>query len=240
MGGLGICWRYRKITVCLLFDMDGLLVDTEPIMARSVMLALADQGVYLHEQDYYDNWTRKGKGIVDYMKGKDLTLDIEKYRSVRNKTYLDFLKTNIPLMSGTKETIAELSKTYKLGLVSSSIREFVHTILKSTDLMQYFSTIITAEDVEREKPAPDGFLLAAKILRTDPKECIVIEDAEKGVIAAKAAGMKVIAIPNAKTNDNDFSNADLKLENLKSLIISKNIFEIPLPRNQLNSDIDKL
>jgi HAD superfamily hydrolase (TIGR01509 family) len=218
--------------------MDGILVDTEPIMAKSVMLALADQGIHLAEHEYYDNWTRKGKGIVDFIKGKSLTLNIKKYRITRNKVYLEFLKTNIPLITGTRETIAKLSKTYKLGLVSSSSLEFVHTILKSTDLEKYFSTIVTAEDVKREKPAPDGFLLAAKRLQVDPKECVAIEDAEKGVIAAKNAGMKVIAIPNSKTNDNDFSRADLIIENIKSLMLSDSVFKILQPRKSLNSIID--
>ena len=218
--------------------MDGILVDTEPIMAKSVMFALADQGVNLAEQDYYDIWTRKGKGIAEFIKGKNLTLDVEKYRTTRNKIYLAFLNSNIPLIVGAKETIAELSKTYRLGLVSSSSREFVFTILKSTDLERYFSTVITAEDVKREKPAPDGFLLAAKRLHVDPKECVAIEDAEKGVVAAKDAGMKVIAIPNGKTSDNDFSRADLIIESIKSLMLSDNVFKILQPRNSLNSVID--
>ena len=215
--------------------MDGILVDTEPMMAKSVMLALAEQGVPLAEQDYYDKWTRKGKGIVDFIQGKNLTLDVKKYRTTRNKLYLEFLKINIPLMIGAKETVAELSQTYKLGLVSSSGREFVQAILKSTDLEKYFLTIITAEDVKREKPAPDGFLLAAKNLRVDTRECVVIEDAEKGVIAAKDAGMKVIAIPNKKTSDNDFSRADLIIENIMSLTLATDVFETLLARKDLNS-----
>jgi HAD superfamily hydrolase (TIGR01509 family) len=200
--------------------MDGILVDTEPIMARSVMLALAEQDIQLDEQDYYNNWTRKGNGIADYIKGKNLRLDIKKYRTFRNKVYLGFLKTNIPLISGAKETISELSKNYKLGLVSSSSRQFVYTILTSTDLMKYFLVVVSAEDVKREKPAPDGFLLAAKRLQVDPENCVVIEDAEKGIIAAKDAGMKVIAIPNGNTSDNDFSRADLVIENIKLLMFS--------------------
>ena len=215
--------------------MDGILVDTEPIMAKSVMLALSEQGIHLAEKDYYDNWTRKGKGILDFIKGKNLTLDVEKYRTTRNKIYLEFLQVNIPLMSGAKETIAELSRTYKLGLVSSSSRKFVHVILKSADLEKYFLTIITAEDVKREKPAPDGFLLAAKRLQVNPEECVAIEDAEKGVIAPKDAGMKVIAIPNDKTNDNDFSRADLIIENIESLLFSDSVFKILQPINNFNS-----
>lgn len=208
--------------------MDGILVDTEPIMARAVMIALAEQGVNLAEQEYYDNWTRKGNGIIEFIKRKNLTVDVKKYRETRNKIYLEFLKTNIPVMSGANETIKELSKTYKLGLVSSSSREFVSFILKSTDLEKYFSTVITAEDVKKEKPAPDGFLLAAKRLRVNPKQCIVIEDAEKGVIAAKAAGMKVIAIPSVKTIDNDFSRADLIIDNIKSLTLFEKVFKMLL------------
>jgi HAD superfamily hydrolase (TIGR01509 family) len=135
------------------------------------------------------------------------------------------LKTNIPIFDGAKETIAELSKTYKLGLVSSSSRVFVHFILKSTDLEKYFFTIITAEDVEKEKPAPDCFLLAAERLAVEPEECVVIEDAEKGILAAKNAGMKAIAIPNKSTSDNDFSCANLILESIKSLTHLKDSLE---------------
>lgn len=204
--------------------MDGILVDTEPLMAKSVMFALAEQGINFAEQDYYDNWTRKGKGIMDFIQVKNLTLDVKKYRTSRNKIYLESLKIKIPLVGGAKETVAKLSEKYKLGLVSSSGREFVQAILKSTDFEKYFLTIITAEDVQREKPAPDGFLLAAKNLRVDPRECVVVEDAEKGVIAAKDAGMKVIAIPNKRTCDNDFSRADIIIESIRSLTLTMDVF----------------
>ena len=203
----------------LLFDMDGILVNTEPIMARAVILALADQGLCLTEQEYYDHWTKKGKGILDFINEKRMTLDVKMYRSTRNNIYLEHLKINIPILEGVKETIPELSKKFKLGLVSASNREFVHFILKSTDLEKYFLTIITSEDVEKEKPAPDGFLLAAENLLVQPNECVVIEDAEKGILAAKKAGMKAIAIPNKYTRDNDFSCADLILESIKSLTL---------------------
>jgi len=209
----------------LVFDMDGILVDTEPIMARVVALALADQGLHVTELEYYDNWTKKGKGIADFIKEKNISFDFDRYRSTRNKIYLESLKTNIPIFDGAKETIAELSKTYKLGLVSSSSRVFVHFILKSTDLEKYFFTIITAEDVEKEKPAPDCFLLAAERLAVEPEECVVIEDAEKGILAAKNAGMKAIAIPNKSTSDNDFSCANLILESIKSLTHLKDSLE---------------
>jgi beta-phosphoglucomutase-like phosphatase (HAD superfamily) len=105
----------------------------------------------------------------------------------------------------------------------------VQAILKSADLEKYFLTILTAEDVKREKQAPDGFLLAAKNLRADPRECVVIEDSEKGVIAAKDAGMKVIATPNKKTSDNDFSWADLIIENIRSLALATDVFKTFLP-----------
>ena len=207
----------------LLFDMDGILVDTEPILAKAVMLALAEQGICLTEQEYYDYWTKKGKGILGFVDEKNLPVDVNKYRTARNKRYLEFLKINIPVFDGVKETIVELSKTYKLGLVSSSRHKFVHFILKSTDLEKYFSTIITSDDVKEEKPAPDGFLLAAERLHVEPKECVIIEDAEKGILAAKNAGMKAIAIPNKYTRDNDFSCADLVLDSIKSLTLLKDI-----------------
>jgi len=207
----------------ILFDMDGLLVDTEPVLCKAVINALENQGITLTEKEYFSHWTRKGGSIKDFIKEKNIEVDIEKYRKDKNENYFSLIKNSPLLMGGAKDRVTKLSKFYELGLVSSSSKDMIKMIIQTTKLQKYFSVIVASEDVKREKPFPDSFLLAAQLLNIKPEGCIVIEDAEKGIIAAKTAGMKAIAIPNLYTKDNNFSEADLVLDNLSQL--TKEIIE---------------
>lgn len=204
----------------ILFDMDGVLVDTEPLLCEAVINALKKQNIRLTERDYYDHWTKDGKGIKDFISERKIDVDIPKYRGDKEQYYFSLIERSLRLMPGAFEKVNELSQKYKLGLVSSSNRKMIHTIIDKIKLKKYFSVIIADEDVEKAKPAPDGFLLAAKTLGLSNKDCIVIEDAEKGVTAAKQAGMKVIAVPNKYTLNNDFSKADAILKNMSKLGIN--------------------
>jgi len=207
----------------ILFDMDGLLVDTEPILCKAVINALENQGIKLTEKEYFSHWTRNGRNIKDFIKEKNIDVDIEKYRKDKNGNYFSLIKNSPLLMDGAKDRVTELSQFYELGLVSSSSKDMIKIIIQTTKLQKYFSVIVASEDVKKEKPSPDSFLLAAQLLNIKPENCVVIEDAEKGIIAAKTAGMKAIAIPNLYTKDNDFSKADLVLDNLSQL--TKEIIE---------------
>ncbi|MBI4043580.1 MAG: HAD family phosphatase [Candidatus Diapherotrites archaeon] len=201
----------------VLFDLDGLLVDTEPVLARAAIHALNAQNVFITPEEFYGFWTRQGKNIVDFVREKNIQVNIGEYRAMRKKAYLEWIEKELILMPGAQESVRLLSKTHALALVSSSYRVFLHRILELTGLQPFFGVVIACEDVKHEKPAPDGFLLAAQKLGLNPDECVVVEDAEKGVLAAKAAGMKCIAVPNGLTRENDFSKADLILSNLREL-----------------------
>ncbi|MFA5247123.1 MAG: HAD family phosphatase [Candidatus Micrarchaeia archaeon] len=201
----------------ILFDLDGLLVDTEPLFCASVIRALKEQGIELSEEEFYSYWTRDGKNIQGFTKEKGVTVDVEKYRREHKKQYRNIIEETLTLMPGVPGKIKELGDGYLLGLVSSSGRQEVNRILELISAKKYFQAIVTSDDVANGKPAPDGFLLAAKSIGIKPEECAVIEDAEKGILAAKQAGMKAIAIPNKYTANNDFSKADRRLDSLLSL-----------------------
>ena len=193
----------------VLFDMDGVLVDSETLMCKSTVKALAEQGIKITEEEYYSHWTRNGKDVADFIRENNLLLDREKYRREKKTVYYDLAgRTPRIAIEGAQEKVKEFSKIYKLALVSSSGRDYINRMMQATGLKDYFQVLIGAEDVEKEKPAPDGFLMAAQLLSIKPNECVVIEDAEKGILAAKNAGMKVIAIPTAHTSNNNFSKAD--------------------------------
>ncbi len=112
-------------------------------------------------------------------------------------------------MPGALDLLDRLRGRKTLAVASSALRNAVHAVLNRLGIADRFARIVTGSDVHRLKPFPDIFLEAARRLAVAPGECVVIEDAEKGVIAAKAAGMKCIAVPSIHTADNDFSAAEL-------------------------------
>jgi beta-phosphoglucomutase-like phosphatase (HAD superfamily) len=105
----------------------------------------------------------------------------------------------------------------RLGLVSASARPVIDAILEVVGLATAFETVVSGDEVARGKPAPDGYLMAARRLAVDPERCFVVEDARNGVLAAKAAGMGVAAVPGPATAHEDFSPADFVLPSLEAL-----------------------
>ena len=205
----------------ILFDMDGLLVDTEPVMCKSVIDSLKLQGIELSSEDFYKYWTRKGKLIAGFAREKGIDVDVAKYRDDRDIFCSKLIETSNLLMPNAYEAVENLSSEYKLALVSGSPRWTIDRILQNTKLEKFFPIIVGWDDVTSAKPDPEGFLLAAKALEVEAKNCVVIEDAQKGVAAASAANMKAIAIPNRYTKGNDFSEADLILKDISELTSQK-------------------
>lgn len=105
----------------------------------------------------------------------------------------------------------------KIGLASSSPREFIELILKNLGFFEYFEVVISGEEVVRSKPAPDIFLRVAELLKEQPSNCIVIEDSEHGVRAAKDAGMRCIGYINPNSGNQDLSLSDKLVNSIKDI-----------------------
>ncbi len=120
-------------------------------------------------------------------------------------------------MPGSRELLCSLKGRKAMALATSSYPKDAHAVLGVLGFDVFFSCIVAKDDVEHIKPHPDVFLLAAGEMAAAPDQCIVIEDAEKGVLAAYAAGMKCIAVPNEHTADNDFSKATLVVSSLEQV-----------------------
>lgn len=191
----------------ILFDLDGLLADTERLHCQAYRDVLAAEGVALSEAEYAEHWVRSGKGIADWLTARGHAHDPLAVRAVKAKRYLDLLACELRPMAGALELLASLHGRKKVGLASSSYRDAVDGVLEGLKIGHYFQAIVSGLDVERVKPAPDIFLAAARRLDATPANCLVLEDAEKGVIAAHAAGMRCIAVPNGYTRHHDFSKA---------------------------------
>jgi HAD superfamily hydrolase (TIGR01509 family) len=191
----------------VIFDLDGLLADTEKLHWRAYHEALKAHGAVLAESEYFEHWVRAGKGIGDWVARHGLNLDPLALRAHKSKRYLELLATELRPMAGALELLKQLHGKKTLALASSSYRDAVDGVLQGLGITHYFRAIVTGLDVARVKPAPDIFLAAARQTGAMPFQCLVLEDAEKGVLAALAAGMSCIAVPTEQTQHHDFSRA---------------------------------
>jgi len=203
----------------VIFDLDGLLADTEPLHCCAYQIALEAASATLTEADYIEHWVRSGKGIAEWVNDHGLDLDPDEVRAHKSKCYLKLLSSSLRPMDGAVELLRTLSGKKTLALASSSYRDAVDGVLEGLQLAHYFKVIVSGLDVTKVKPAPDIFLAAARQAGAAPNECVVLEDAEKGVVAAFHAGMRCIAVPNRYTHHHDFSKATRVCSSLREVTL---------------------
>jgi HAD superfamily hydrolase (TIGR01509 family) len=201
----------------VIFDLDGLLADTECLHCRAYQMALSEHGVELLDTDYAEHWVRFGNGIADWVTLRGLTLDPHALRLRKAGHYLDLLASSLRPMEGALELLESLRGKMRIALASSSYRDAIDGVLAGLRIGHFFEVVVSGLDVAQVKPAPDIFLKAAADLGVAPAQCLVFEDAEKGVIAAHRAGMRCIAVPNEYTRHHDFSKATKICSSLKEI-----------------------
>jgi HAD superfamily hydrolase (TIGR01509 family) len=203
----------------VIFDLDGLLADTERLHCRAYQRALREHGVELKAEDYSEHWVRSGRGIVDWVAEHGLNLEPDALRVRKSEHYQTLLESSLRPMEGAKELLNRLQGKLRIGLASSSYPDAIDGVVHGLKIANYFEVIVSGLDVPRVKPAPDIFLKAASELKVAPAECVVLEDAEKGVIAAHQAGMSCVAVPNDYTRHHDFSKATRICASLNEITI---------------------
>ncbi|MGK9477202.1 HAD family hydrolase [Melioribacter sp. OK-6-Me] len=178
----------------LLFDCDGTLVDSMPLHLKAWEYAI---NLFGYEFDYNFFFSKRGMPSEEIIKlynnyfGTDI--DPEKIVNVKNeffKRYADSIKPIAPVAS----IVYEYYNKLPMAVVSGGSKENVMQSLAVTGLDKYFDLIVTADDNLKHKPAPDMFLYAAEKLKTEPEYCVVYEDGDFGVEAAKKAGMMIVDI----------------------------------------------
>lgn len=205
----------------LIFDMDGLLVNSEPLAARAMADFLACYGHQPRPEVAESLLGRRlPEAIAIVREAYGLTPSVDELTRVYGEMRLAALQGSVQPMPGAREIIA-LGRQLglRLALATSGTREHVDVSLGETGLAAQFDVEVTGDDVRRGKPAPDLFLLAAQKLGVPPANCVVLEDAPLGVEAAKAAGMRVIAVPNERTSSLPFPvPPDITVPNLIAAI----------------------
>jgi HAD superfamily hydrolase (TIGR01509 family) len=202
----------------VIFDLDGTLVDSEPNYSEADDKTLADYGIVKLSAEMKRKYV--GIGTVEMMedikKIYDINESIEILVAKKNKYYLEIAKKNTPVFPEMHKFLQFLkSNNYPLALASGSSPEIIDTVLSITKLREYFDVVLSAEQVEKGKPAPDVFLEAAKQLGVPFGNCLVLEDSKPGVEAAKSAFMYCMALPYTmeESLQDSFSMADLVFKN---------------------------
>ena len=136
----------------------------------------------------------------------------------RQDIFKELIATELQLRDGVRELLIQLSnRGLPCALVTSGDRWYIDSVFERFDLTQFFTGMITVDDVSGHKPLPDPYLAGAKLLGVSPKKCLAVEDSTAGVASAKAAGMYCIAAPSEMTLDADLSAADMRVESFREL-----------------------
>ena len=203
---------------CLLFDLDGLLVDSEPLQFRSYQYALGEFGISL-DLDAWVQWHRVEASTTRWMRDQGFDLDPEKVRAVKKVHYDHLVTHELELKPGAKELVEMSSNEFELAIVSSSRRESIEGCLQKFNLHEKFSVFVSGAELARSKPYPDSYLEALKVMNMVPGNALALEDSVTGFRAATAAGIDCIVCPDhfiPKSND-AFSGAILVVESLLEL-----------------------
>lgn len=207
----------------VIFDMDGVIVDSEPIHSKSLELlarAYKKNPIYNKQGLLHTVGISGDKGYLEFMKKHKIKESLEILRRKRRSFFVNLLKQKLIPMKGFKQLLTMLKKQdFKIALASNRLLEHVHIIVDNLEIKDKFDVIVGPNRNIRHKPYPDIYLETAKKLKTLPNECIALEDSETGILAAKRAGMKVIVIPNRYTIHHNFSKANLLIKDLSNISI---------------------
>ncbi len=218
----------------VIFDFDGVIANTEPVHFRAFQLTLGENGITLTEEDYYANYLAYDdktffKAVLrDRERTHDETMILELMER-KSGHYESLIKDNIEILPGVKDFLGQISGNYRLAIGSGALRQEIVDILEFAGMTDYFDVIVSAEDVENCKPAPDVFIEVLRRLNDSskglevisPGECLVVEDSISGVKAALSAGMKCLAVTNSYPAK-DLSQAHIVSESLKG-VTSENL-----------------
>jgi HAD superfamily hydrolase (TIGR01509 family) len=206
----------------VIFDMDGVITDSEPLYGEAVNVVLADQGLFLTDEDH-----RQIMGSsIDYtwkwvMERFGLDGGIEQWKAPYDLAVADLLGTKSTPVPGLYGLLDGLeSRGVKLGLATSSLTHWAEVVLAKLGVAERFPVIAACDMVAEAKPAPDLYLLAAQKLGAEPHRCLAIEDTPRGISSAKSAGLSVVGVRTESTAHMDISEADFIIQSLEEFDFS--------------------
>jgi HAD superfamily hydrolase (TIGR01509 family) len=182
----------------VIFDMDGVIVDSEPRHERAFLDVFEQMGyAQTHGVQFEHYIGRSDRAVwVDFIARHSPKWSLDELTAWKQNHVIEILRRDQPIFPGLPELVGQLAAKHQLAVASGSVHRVIDEVLAMKSLRQHFPVVVSVQDVARGKPAPDIFLRAAELLEVKPESCCVIEDSAAGVTAALDAGMTAIAITN--------------------------------------------
>lgn len=208
----------------VIFDMDGVIVDTEPVHNYAYYQHFKELGIEVSAEMYASFTGNSTKNVFQKIKdhfgvAEDIPTLVEKKRSLFNDAF--DTKADLFLLEGVEELIKQLHQNgIQLILASSSSKVTINRVFNRFNLHTYFSYIVSGEDFPQSKPNPDIFLEAVRLSKSNKENCIVIEDSTNGIKAANAAGIFCVGYRSVNSKKQDYSLANLVIDRFEDLDFS--------------------
>ena len=202
----------------VIFDLDGVLIDSAPAHKQSWYDLAAKEGYPMSDEFFYKTFGMQNFQVLPMLAGKELAgPEMSKLSDWKERRYREIFSETINLVQGAERLLNELkAEGFLLAIGSSTTKENIDFVMDKLKIERFFDTIVTSKDVTKGKPAPDIFLTAAKRLSLNPGDCIVIEDSLPGIEAAKAAKMSVIALTTTRDRE-ELTEANVIVNSLDEL-----------------------
>jgi HAD superfamily hydrolase (TIGR01509 family) len=204
----------------VVFDLDGVLLDSEQLWDAAREQLAREHGGRWHDSAQRDMMGMSSREWSRYMHETiGLAEPPEEINREVVQRLADLYRRRLPVIPGAHEAVERLAARWPLGVASSSNRELIDLVLELLGVQHLFRATVSSEEVDRGKPAPDVYLEAARRLGVDPAFAAAVEDSQNGILAAKAAGMRVIAVPNRHfpPDEQALAEADVVLDSLAGL-----------------------
>lgn len=204
----------------VVFDLDGVLLDSEQVWDDAREQLAKERGGRWHARAQRD---MMGMSSTEWSRYMHETIGLPEPPEEINREVVERLsaiyREHLPVLPGAREAVERLAARWPLGLASSSNRELIDLTLELLGVTQLFAATVSSEEVARGKPAPDVYLEAARRLEVEPARAAAVEDSQNGILAAKAAAMRVLAIPNQHfpPDEDALAQADIVLDSLAGL-----------------------
>jgi HAD superfamily hydrolase (TIGR01509 family) len=206
----------------VIFDLDGVLLDSESAWLAAKRAVVEEWGGRWKDEAVRAMLGMSAPEWSAYMRD-ELAVDRDPHEIDVEvvKRLLEVYRGRLPLLPGAVEAVERLAERWPLGLASSSNLEVIEVVMEAGGFARFFGTWVSSEEVARGKPAPDVFLEAARRMGTEPRVCATVEDSHNGILAAHAAGMAVIALPNHEfpPGEEALARADRVLGSLDELTV---------------------
>ncbi|WP_437791911.1 HAD family hydrolase [Sorangium sp. So ce693] len=204
----------------ILWDNDGVLVDTEGLYFQATRETIASVGVELTIDDYRQLFLVEARGAWHLAGARGVDeAGVRRLADERDRRYLELVAGGDTLLPGVREVVTELAARFRMAIVTSSKPEPFQRAHAATGLLRWFEFALTRDQYARAKPDPEPYRIACERLGLAARDVLVIEDSERGLRSAKAAGLTCWVVPSPLTAPSDFTGADAELGSLREVLV---------------------